>query len=235
MIDLANLDVVPHPHPALRWMAKPIPKVIPIVQDVAKRMIELMHDYRGSGLAATQVAVPWRLFVTCVNDRELVFINPEIHLGRNKRDKNPRIAWDFEACLSFPGLHLEEKIPRAHDVYVEALDINGKPFTTSAAGMFARVVQHENDHLNGVLFLDHMKLTGIVHMQDHIETFKEYADGWCQYLEAQYRFLDPHPKYGTDEEAKERLLALEKYLEEQTSETPAQTLEKVGGEASPAS
>lgn len=66
MIDIASLDVVPYPHPALRWVAKPVPRVTSLVQDVAKRMIELMHDWKGVGLAATQVAIPWRIFVTYV-------------------------------------------------------------------------------------------------------------------------------------------------------------------------
>ena len=104
----------------------PLAQVTPLVQDVARRMIELMHDHHGAGLSANQVALPWRMFVTCVNDKELVFINPEVHLGRNKKDNNPRIVYDYEGCLSFPGLQVGEKIPRSRDVYVEALDINGK-------------------------------------------------------------------------------------------------------------
>lgn len=218
MVDIDSLDVVPYPHPALRWVSKPIPKVIPLVQDVARRMIELMHSYSGIGLSANQVALPWRLFVTCVNDKELVFINPVVHLGRNKRDLNPRTTLDYEACLSFPGLKVPEQLSRARDVYVEALDINGEPFALGGPGMFARVIQHENDHLNGVLFLDHLKLNGSVDMGAYQETMKEYVQGWCNYLETQYRFNTPHPKFGTDDEAKQRLLDLEQYLAEQTSQ-----------------
>jgi peptide deformylase len=184
-------------------------------------MIELMHDYKGAGLAATQVAIPWRMFVTCVNDKELVFINPEVHFGRNKRDTNPRIVFDNEACLSFPGLQIDEKIPRARDVYVEALDIDGKPFTISGPGMLARVIQHENDHLNGVIFLDHMKLAGMVHMGQHVIPLKEYVDGWCKYLETQYEFITPpksgKPRYGTNEEEKTKLLKLEELMLEKAA------------------
>lgn len=214
MVDITSLDIVPYPHPALRWKCKPIPKITSLVQDVAHRMIELMHSYSGIGLAANQVAIPWRIFVTCVNNKDMVFINPEVHLGRNKRDSNPRMISDYEACLSFPGIQVPEKVSRARDVYVEALDINGKPFTISGPGMFARVIQHEFDHLNGILFLDHLKLTDTIDMGEYKETMKEYVDGWCNYLETQYRFLNPHPKFGTDDEAKQRLLKLEQYIEE---------------------
>lgn len=214
MVDVDSLDVVCYPHPALRWVAKPIPKVTPLVQDVAKKMIELMHSYSGIGLSANQVALPWRIFVTCINDKDLVFINPQVHLGRNKKDTNPRTTSEFEACLSFPGVSVPEPITRARDVYVEALDINGDSFTIGGPGIFARVVQHETDHLNGIVFLDHMKLTGTIDLGTYQETLKEYVQGWCNYLETQYRFITPHPKYGTDEEAKQRLVELEKYLEQ---------------------
>jgi len=221
MIDLATLDVVPHPHPALRWVAKPIPHITPLIQDVARRMIELMHDHKGAGLAATQVAIPWRMFVTSVNDKELVFINPQVHLGRNKKDTNPRMVWDFEACLSFPGLRIEEKIPRARDVYVEATDIDGKPFTISGPGMLSRVIQHENDHLNGVIFLDHMKLEGFLQMGKEKISLKDYVAGYCRYLESQYEFITPpksgKPRYGTNEEEKDKLVKLENFLLEKAA------------------
>lgn len=213
-MNVSDLDIVPYPHPALRWVSKPIKKVTPLVQEVAKKMIELMHQYKGAGLSANQVALPWRLFVTCVNDKEMVFINPEVHLGRNKRDKSYRTVNDYEACLSFPGLKVPGQVPRGKDVYVEALDIEGKPFVISGPGMFARVIQHENDHLNGVLFIDRMKLTDIIDLGSYRETMKEFVDGWCNYFETQYRFINPHPKYGTDDEAKQKLVELEKILEE---------------------
>jgi peptide deformylase len=214
-MNISDLDVVQHPHPALRWVAKEVPTVTPLVQDVAKRMIELMHDYKGVGLAATQIAVPWRIFVTCVNDKELVFINPKIHLGKNKRDTRPGIAFDQEGCLSFPGLKVPEPVPRSRSVYVEALDITGKPFAISGPGLLARVIQHENDHLNGVLFIDHLKLTDEIQVGEEAwMTLKEYVDSWLDYIKTGYDFVQnsQKPKYGTDEEEKQKLLNLENLL-----------------------
>jgi peptide deformylase len=205
MIDLDALDIVPYPHPALRWMAKPIPETVSLdlIRNVIERMFGLMHDYHGVGLAATQIGIPWRIFITCVNDKELVFINPIVHLGKNKRDSNLRTTWDYEACLSLPGLHAQEKIPRSRDVYVEALGVDGEPFTISGPGMLARVIQHENDHLNGVLFIDHIKTRDV----------KEHVNGWCNYLETQYQYLTPpksgKPKYDVNEVEKEKLVRLE--------------------------
>jgi peptide deformylase len=209
---ISELDIVPYPHPALRWVAKEVPKVTSFVQDVVRQMIQLMHEYNGVGLAATQIAVPWRIFVTYVNDKELVFINPKVHLGRNKRDTRPTFSSDQESCLSFPGLKIAEPVSRSKSVYVEALDINGKPFVISGPGLFARVIQHENDHLNGIVFFDHLKMTDKIQTDDNewIST-KEYVEGWLNYLKTGYDFLlnSPKSKYGSEEEEKQKLLALE--------------------------
>lgn len=215
-MDLAKLDVVQHPHPALRWVAKSIPVVNQLVKDLASRMIELMHDYKGIGLAATQVAVPWRMFVTFFNEKEMVFINPEVHLGRNLKDNNPRLAFDKEACLSLPGLQIEEPVPRARDVYVSALDIDGKSFVFSGAGMASRVIQHENDHLNGIMFIDRLKLNGMIQMGEHLVSMKDRVAGWLNYLATGYEYISSPksgcPQYGTNEEEVEKLKALEALL-----------------------
>lgn len=202
ILDVQNLDVVIYPHPALRWVAKPVPQVTPLVQAVARRMIEIMHDYKGIGLAATQVAVPWRIFVTCVNDKDLVFINPEVFQGRNEKDKNPRMVFEPESCLSFPGLYLDLPIKRSRDVYVKALDIDGKPFAMSGGGMFAKVAQHESNHLDGILFID------------HIPVKSEDIEGWKNYLATQYKAMQNFavPKFGSDEDEKNKLVNLERLL-----------------------
>jgi peptide deformylase len=208
-MEVSKLDIVPYPHPALRWVSKEVPSVTPLVQEVTKKMIEIMHDYKGAGIAANQVAVPWRIFITFVNEKEIVFINPKVHLGRNEKDNNPRPADDCEGCLSFPGLKVEIPIRRARDVYVKALDINGKPFTVSGPGMLARVIQHENDHLYGKLFIDHLPM--------QVPEVKDFVDGWLAYLSAQYDFMVNKfvvPKYGNDEQEKCKLAALEDLLEE---------------------
>ena len=90
----------------------------------------------------------------------------------------------------------------------------GKPFTVSGPGMLARVIQHENDHLNGVLFIDHMKLAGkMIQMNGIAISLQEYVDNWIKYLEAQYEFMTPlgsgKPRYGTNEDEKQKLMGLE--------------------------
>lgn len=202
MFNVDNLDIVPYPHPALRWVSKPISKITTVVQDVVKKMIELMHEYKGAGLSANQVAIPWSIFVTFVNEKEMVFINPEIHYGKNKRDTAPKIIFDHEGCLSFPGLIMEEKVPRSRDIYIEALDINGNPFTIGGPGLFSRVIQHEYDHLRGVLLIDRV-------------TLKKETKNYLEYLVTQYECLTSNsnkPKFGNDEEEKNKLMELELFL-----------------------
>lgn len=202
---VSNMQLVFYPHPALRWVAKPVPKVTPLVQDVSHKMIEIMRSHNGIGLAATQVAIPWRIFVTCINNKELVFINPEVHLGRNKKDTNPRTSYEHELCLSLPGLQVHEPIPRSKDVYVSALDINGKNFVIAGPGIFSRVIQHENDHLNGILFFDHIQSS-------------QPLEDWLNYLKVQYLNLTPDyskkPTFGTNEEEIKKLVELEELLKE---------------------
>jgi peptide deformylase len=116
------------------------------------------------GLAATQIGEPVRVFVIDVATGEdepsdlKVFVNPEI-LSRNGVQ-----AWE-EGCLSFPGVH--EEIERAERVRVRAQDVNGRTFELEADGLLAVAIQHENDHLDGKLMIDHLGLIRrrLVHRQ----------------------------------------------------------------------
>ncbi len=113
-------------------------------------MLETMHTARGIGLAGPQVGRMERLFVVHVPDDEpRVFINPRIVAA--SPDEGPY----EEGCLSIPGVYAD--IRRPLEVTVEAIDADGKPFRLDAGGVLARVIQHEYDHLDGVLFID--KLT----------------------------------------------------------------------------
>lgn len=143
------LEIVTLGHPALRRRADPIPEVTPEVRRLAGEMLDAMKQREGIGLAATQVNRMVRMFVTkAPDDRERVFINPQI----------VRTGIDTEAgeegCLSIPGPRAEVK--RAAEVRVQARNRRGRRFTIDAQGMLARVIQHELDHLNGVLFIDHL-------------------------------------------------------------------------------
>lgn len=110
-------------------------------------MFETMTSANGIGLAASQVGINKRFFVVIADDDvRRVFINPTI-------TKTSEEMCDYEeGCLSIPGVY--ETIQRPKTISVAALDENGKPFTLDADGLLARVIQHENDHLNGTLYID---------------------------------------------------------------------------------
>jgi peptide deformylase len=112
-------------------------------------MIETMHRGRGIGLAGPQVGLLQRIFVVQVDgESPRVFINPTI-IGTS-----PEISQYEEGCLSIPGLYAE--LTRPEKVTVQAWNERGRPFTLDAEGLLARVIQHEYDHLEGVLFIDRL-------------------------------------------------------------------------------
>lgn len=144
--------IVVHPEivllgdPVLRRKAEPVERITPTVHTLADRMIRIMHEADGLGLAAPQIGVPLRLFVAYDGERDYVFVNPRIvaQSGREVRR---------EGCLSLPGLYGD--VPRAQSVTLLAKTRLGREVKVEASGLFARVIQHEVDHLNGVLFIDH--------------------------------------------------------------------------------
>ena len=112
-------------------------------------MIDAMHESDGIGLAGPQVGVEKRLFVCHVPDDEpRVFINPDI-IGTSQE-----LSPYEEGCLSIPGVYSE--IIRPNSITVQAWNLEGKPFRMEVSGILARVIQHEMDHLKGVLFIDHL-------------------------------------------------------------------------------
>jgi len=143
-------EILEYPDPRLREVAKPVAEVTDEIRQLVDDMAETMYDAPGVGLAAPQIGENHRIFVIdCAEEDEpsqlLVFINPEIF------EKDGQIVWT-EGCLSFPGVR--EEIKRAERVKVRALDRNGKPFELEADGLLAVAIQHETDHLNGVLMVD---------------------------------------------------------------------------------
>jgi peptide deformylase len=143
-------EILEYPDARLREVAKPVTEVTPEIQTLVDDMAETMYAAPGCGLAATQLGVAQRIFVIdCAGEDEpsalYAFINPEII------EKDGVQIWE-EGCLSFPGV--TEEIKRAETVKVKALDRNGKPFELAADGLLAVAIQHENDHLNGVLMID---------------------------------------------------------------------------------
>ena len=134
----------------LREVSEPISAIDQEVVELAEAMFDTMYRERGIGLAAVQVGRLVRMFITHVPDDEpRVYINPEI-IGTSIEE------WKYEeGCLSIPGLNADVIRPAA--VKIQALNLRGRAFTLDAEGLLGRAIQHELDHLNGVLFLDKLK------------------------------------------------------------------------------
>lgn len=147
----SSLRVLTFPDPVLRRKALPVARVDDWVRAVAERMIELMHEAEGIGLAAPQVGLPLRLFVVDVEEAgvdQAVYLNPRLH------DFEGELTAKEEGCLSLPGIRAE--IRRPPQVQITATGLDERPFTRAGAGLLARVWQHEFDHLEGTLILDRM-------------------------------------------------------------------------------
>ncbi len=147
-----QLQIILYPHIGLRHMAKPIKRVDETLRKVAERMIDLMYEHRGVGLAATQVNVPLRMFVwnptgSRTEGQARVFLNPTITRPRSNETAE-------EGCLSLPGLNAD--VIRAKTIHVHAFDMSGQEIDTDFSGYEARIIQHETDHLNGALFIDRL-------------------------------------------------------------------------------
>jgi peptide deformylase len=145
-------QILTYPDPRLREVAQPVQTVDADIRTLAQDMAETMYDAPGVGLAATQIGVALRVFVIDIAGEDepsdlKVFVNPEI------LESSGTQTWE-EGCLSFPGV--SEEIKRAAKVRVKALDVNGTPFELEATGLMAVAIQHEHDHLNGELMIDHL-------------------------------------------------------------------------------
>ncbi len=169
-------------HPVLRAVAQPIAAAdiaSPRIQSLIDDMFETMREYSGIGLAAPQVHESVRVFVAGLRrlpigedvseDDEMplmALINPEISMvGRTRSE-------DWEGCLSIPDIR--GRVPRAREIHVRAFDRTGAPIEFRASGLSARVIQHENDHLDGVLFFDRMRSLETLTFLD------EYSKYWAK-------------------------------------------------------
>lgn len=166
-----NLTIVHYPHPALRRKAEEIAEVTDEVRAVARRMIELMHEAEGVGLAAPQVALSWRIFVTNSRqegDEDRVYINPVL--------REPGGEWEVheEGCLSLPEIVGDVRRPTV--MTVDAIDLDGKPFSMTAEGFLARIWQHEFDHLNGTLIIDRFTQMSKLANRKSVKQLEKNAD-----------------------------------------------------------
>lgn len=149
---MAVLEIKKYPEEVLKKRALPVDNIDKELQRLIDNMIETMYVAPGIGLAATQVGVLKRLIVVDVSTREekhplIVLINPETIEADSLIDSE-------EGCLSIPGY--TSTIKRAGRIIVKGLDRNGRPVQIEGNGLLARALQHEIDHLDGILFVDRM-------------------------------------------------------------------------------
>jgi len=170
---IGPLALVEFPHPALRRPAKPLVRLDDAVREAAARMFEIMYEAQGIGLAANQVALPYRMFVVnCAGERgageEHVFINPVLSRPRGTAVKE-------EGCLSLPGVRMDVRRPQR--IVVEAWSLDGEPLTFDLDGLFARVVQHECDHLEGRLFTDRLPEAAALEVRGQLDSLAQVFAG----------------------------------------------------------
>ena len=164
------LKIVHFPHPALRWKSKPLKRIDAELRAIVRRMFDLMYEASGIGLAANQVAIPYQLFVLNLTadpeqkDQERVFVNPVIVKRKGNQEEE-------EGCLSLPEVFA--KVRRSKTVQVTAFDLDGNGQTFDAEGLEARALQHEIDHLLGVLFIDKLAEAAHLSIAEDLVRFEE--------------------------------------------------------------
>jgi peptide deformylase len=194
------MKIVFYPHPALRHPAKPLAAIDKQVHLHAGRMLELLYEHKGLGLAANQVFLPYRIVVLNPTgdpqqrDKEEVLLNPVI------LERKGSIEGE-EGCLSFPGLF--QKIRRAKTVRVQAYNLRGEVIDKSVNDLESRLWQHEVDHLDGILFIDKM---GTIARLASRNTLKEFEQ---DFQRAQEKGEIP-PTEQLERTLKERAAAMEK-------------------------
>ena len=163
------LQIVQYPHPALRYESRPVTKIDDDFRATIREMFDLMYSAKGIGLAANQVALPFRFFVLNVTadpeqkEKEQVFINPEIV-------KRHSSVEDEEGCLSLPGLYAP--VRRAKRIRARAFDLEGNLVEYDAEELLSRAFQHEADHLEGKLFIDYLEPRARQPLEEKLREFE---------------------------------------------------------------
>lgn len=170
---IGPLALVEFPHPALLRKTRPVTRLDAGLREAVAGMFEIMYAAQGIGLAANQVALPYRLFVVnCAGRRgdgeEHVFINPVLSRPRGT-------AVQEEGCLSLPGVRMDVRRPQK--IVVDAFTLEGEPIRMDLDGLLSRVVQHEFDHLEGRLFTDRLPEAAALEVRRDLDTFREVFFG----------------------------------------------------------
>ena len=170
-MDLESLRIRHYPDAILRQVAEPVGEMGAEIADLAERMIDMMLEADGIGLAAPQVGVSLRLIVVCPTgqrDEAEVLVNPQLGNFQGTAETE-------EGCLSVPGLRA--KVRRAAACAVTALDLEGSRFVVEATNLTATVVQHETDHLNGTLFIDRINTVSKISCRKALKQLEREFEG----------------------------------------------------------
>ena len=141
-----TLDIRMFGDPVLKTRASPVESFDGSLSNLAEDMLATMREHEGVGLAANQVGRLKRILVAALEEDEFVHVNPVVEEGAETTEK------ELEGCLSIPGIQVEVERPTA--ITVSGQDASGSPLKIEASGLLARILQHEIDHLDGVLILD---------------------------------------------------------------------------------
>lgn len=153
-------QIVVYPDDRLKLTSSPVEKIDEELIDLINEMFRIMYESDGCGLAGVQIGVMLRLFVMEIKGKKYVMINPEI------LEKSKDYSFQEEGCLSLPGIGAEVK--RSKKVTVKYTDIDGKEKILKANGLLAVCIQHEYDHLEGKVFIDHLEPS------EKIKVLKDY-------------------------------------------------------------
>jgi peptide deformylase len=162
------LQIITYPHPTLRHKSKPIRRVDAELRKIVREMFALMYENKGIGLAANQVNLPLRVFVMNLKSdpkegEEMVFLNPVVSFPKGSEEAE-------EGCLSLPGVY--GNVIRPKQVRVNAYTLEGKEVDLVVGDLTARCIQHELDHLDGVLFPDRMTASARTDLLPELDEFE---------------------------------------------------------------
>jgi peptide deformylase len=194
-LELRSVRILKYPHPTLRHQAKPLRRVDAELRRIVREMFDLMYLHKGIGLAANQVDLPYRFFIInlasdpAAKDGELVFLNPVIA-------RRTGMAEAEEGCLSFPEMYADVRRPER--AVISAYDLSGEERQYDLTGLFARAVQHEYDHLDGILFIDRLTPSRLAAIRPELEE-----------LEAEFRGERQRGVIPDDQQIATRLTELE--------------------------
>lgn len=169
-------DLIYYGHPGLRKKCEEIKEITDEVRQLAQDLIDTVQHKQGAGLAAPQIGVYLRMFVSCYDngaDEEgwPIMSPPQIYINPVLKRPSQETYTHGEGCLSIPGLY--EEVTRPAEIDVEAIDLEGNTFTEKTTGWRAKNIMHENDHLNGVLYIDRVDSKKRKKMESGLKAIKK--------------------------------------------------------------